>query len=199
MTAMRTYWQAAASVGALCLAAVTVNAGAQSVGAARAARDRAKADLVRAQEAFDRADEAYVKALGGAATDPKAASAPSSAPAPAVKPTVASVLPTWLYSSPHGRIVTFAMSGPGAEAVDPLDYRGRLIVDGEASAWSQHTSGVKNLVSTEAQTLAYEIQRNANGDADRPSWATICKGSLPTKNNVTVEVVVAKRTDCEVR
>ena len=175
------------------IAMAAAGANAQSLDAARAVRDRAKADLIRAQEAFDRADETYIRALGGAA--------PAS-PANGLQPgaaTVTVVAPTALFRSRHGRVVTFAMSGPGAEGVNPLDYRGRLVADGEPAAWTQHVSGAKNLVAPEVRTVAYEIQHNSSGDVAKPSWATICKGDVPMKDIVTVEVAISKRTECAVR
>ena len=91
------------------------------------------------------------------------------------------------------------MAGPAAEGENPLDYRGRLVVDGQASAWTQHVSGARNLVSSQASTLAYEIQRNESRDSDRPAWKTLCEGQLPLKNAVTLEIVVAKSISCNVR
>ena len=57
----------AAVIGMLAMMAMCSQATGQSIEAARTARERAKADLIRAQEAFDRADEAYINVLGGAA------------------------------------------------------------------------------------------------------------------------------------
>lgn len=170
-------------VGFLALS-VCLQAAAQSIDAARAARDRAKADLIRAQEAFDRADDAYIKALGGAAAAPGVAPAPTP---PAAVP-----------SGTRPRTVTFSLSGPGAVDINPLDYRGRVILDGQPGAWTEHAAGARNMVPAEVRSLAYEVQKNDGRNTLKPEWNTICKGDLPLKN-ATVDIAIARKIACYVR
>src|SRR5881628_2552289 len=137
----------AAMFSLLAMMAMCFEAAGQSIEAARAARDQAKADLIRAQDAFDRADEAYIKALGGAV--PKPVVTPP-APTPAEARAVSSV--------------TFSLSGVGALEANPLDYRGRLIIDEHPGEWTQHASGAKNMVPPGTRSLAYEVQNNTRSD-----------------------------------
>jgi hypothetical protein len=169
----------AAMFSLLAMMTMSFEAAGQSIETARAARDRAKADLIRAQEAFDRADEAYINALGGAA------------PKPAVTPpasTLAAVLPT--------SVVTFSLSGVGAIEVNPLDYRGRLIIDEHPGEWTQHASGAKTLVPPGTHSLAYEVQNNTRSDLMNPAWKTICQGSLPLKAATKVDIAIAQKVTC---
>lgn len=165
----------------LAMPAICFDAAAQSVDAARAARDKAKADLIRAQEAFDRADEAYIKALGGAAS----------------RPAVTTPAPTLAGTRPG--TVTFSLSGSRAAEINPLDYRGRLIIDGQPGAWTQHASGARENVPPGTHSLAYEVQSNERGDAINPQWKTICNGNLPLKAATTVDIALAQKISCSVR
>lgn len=174
--------------GLLASAAMCFDAAGQSVEAARAARDRAKADLIRSQEAFDRADEAYINALRGMAPQP-ILSAPTSAPAAASSPTSASAL----------SLVTFSLSGPGSLEVNPLAYRARLIVDELSGAWTQHASGSQITAPAGARVVAYEVQNNATNDPIHTAWKTICQGMLPPRAAVTVDIAIAQKVTCNVR
>jgi hypothetical protein len=172
----------AATFAMVAMMAMCFEAAGQSIEAARAARDRAKADLIRAQEAFDRADDAYINALGGAASKATAAQ-PGSAPA----------------AAPSLAVVTFSLSGPGALEVSPLDYRARLIIDEHPGEWTQHASGVKSPVPPGTRSLAYEVQHNAKSDPIHPAWATICQGSLTLKAATTVDIAIDRTVACNLR
>lgn len=161
---------------------ICVEAAGQSVEAARATRDRAKADLLKAQEAFDHADEAYINALGGAA----------------IKPAVATPAPT-LGRTGRGSLVTFSMSGVGALDANPLDYRGRLISDRQPGDWTQTVSGVKSMAPPGTRLLGYEVQINATRDPINPTWKTICEERLPLKAATTVDIVIARTIRCDAR
>jgi hypothetical protein len=165
----------------LAVPAICLDAAAQSADAARAARDKAKADLIRAQESFDRADEAYINALGGAAS----------------RSTATTSAPTLAGTRPGA--VTFSLSGSRAVMINPLDYRGRLIIDGQPGAWTQHASGAREIVPLGTHSLAYEVQNNERGDANNPQWTTICNGNLPLKVATTVDVALAQKITCNVR
>ncbi len=172
--------RAVAAAWLVALALAPAASRADALDSARVQREEARAELARAQAAFDRADEAYIRALGGSAAKRQAALAPA-ADAPS-----------------RGRIVTFTMGGIGAMEVSPLDYRARLIVDRHPGAWTQHTSGTRLPVPGEAQSLAYEVQRN-DGAATAPQWKTICAADLPLKSATTLEVVVAQTTSCRTK
>ncbi|MBI3373797.1 MAG: hypothetical protein HY017_18895 [Betaproteobacteria bacterium] len=164
----------------LAVPAICLDAAAQSIDAARTARDKAKADLIRAQDAFDRADESYINALGGAAS----------------KPTAKTAAPTPGGTRPG--TVTFSLSGSRAVMINPLDFRGRLIVDGQPGAWTQHASGAKEFVPMGTYSLAYEVQNNERSDAINPQWKTICNGNLPLKTATIVDVALAQKITCNV-
>lgn len=168
----------------LCLLAVPAicfDAAAQSLDAARAARDKAKADLIRAQQVFDRADEAYINALSGAASRPAATTA---------APTLGGTRPG---------AVTFSLSGSRAVMINPLDYRGRLVIDGQPGTWTQHASGAREIVPLGTHSLAYEVQINERGDAVNPQWKTICNGNLQLKAATTVDIALAQKITCNAR
>ncbi len=155
-------------------------AAAQSVDEARAARDRAKAELIRAQDAFDRADEAYIKALGGAAA----------------KPAESPRMP----ASGRPSTVTFSLSGTGSIDANLFDYRGRLMIDGRPGEWTQHASGAKYEVPAGARSVAYEVERNTSTDSTRPAWKKICEGSVPPKPATTVDIAIERNaTRCAVK
>jgi len=172
----------AAVLGMLAMMVMCPQATGQSVEAARAARDRAKADLIRAQEAFDRADEAYINVLGGAALKPAAAQ-----PASPLAATLGLI------------VITFSLAGPGALEVNPIDYRARLIIDDRPGEWTQHASGAKNTVPPGTRVLAYEVQNNARSDPVHPEWKTICQGSLPLKAAATVDIAIDRKVSCNLR
>jgi hypothetical protein len=172
----------AAAISLLALLSVCVPAMEQSVESARAAREKAKADLVKAQETFDRADEAYINALGGAGPTPTAHTTRAQGPAGA-RPVV----------------VTFGLSGPRAQISNPLAYRARVIVDGQPSAWTQHAAGVQIVVPAEAYLLAYEVQTDARDDMLNPEWRTICAGSLRPKDSTVVDIEIAQEVSCTVK
>jgi len=176
---MQTRFQAA-MFGLLVMMAMCFEAAGQSIETARAARDRAKADLIKSQEAFDRADEAYINALGGVAAKP-AATPPAST----------------LAVAPPVSVVTFSLSGVGAIEVNPLEYRARLIIDEHPGEWTQHASGAKNLVPPGTHALAYEVQNNTRGDPINPSWKTVCQGSLPLKAATKVDIAIAQKVTCK--
>jgi len=161
------------------IAAVLISqaAAAQSLEAARAERERAKADLTRAQRVFEQADEAYVKALAVAAGQRSAA---PSAPPPLSRPGV----------------VTFTMSGPGALEINPLDYKARLTIDGEEGGWTQTASGVKVAVPAGTTSIAYEVQHVTRGP--KSVWTTICSGTLAVRPTTTVNIAIDRQTTCSV-
>jgi len=163
----------------LAMMAMGFEAAGQSVEAARAARDQAKADLMRAQDAFERADEAYIKALGGAA----------------FRPAVTPVAATPGEARPVS-VVTFRLSGVGAIEVNPLDYRARLVIDEHPGEWTQHASGAKNTVPPGTRSLAYEVQNNTRSDPINPAWKTVCQGNLPLKPATTVDIAIAQSVKC---
>lgn len=187
----------AAIPGLIVLMAMSVCATAQSLEASRVARDQAKADLIKAQDAFDRADEAYIKALSGAASLATAAVPPSPTPSaasgrPAGSPasTPAEVLPLE---------VTFAINGTGALEVSPFDFRARLIVDERPFEWTEHASGSKQTAPSATRSLTYEVQHDAKSEPIRPEWRTICQGSLPLKRRTTVEIAIGRSMICTPR
>ncbi len=167
--------------------AVCFDAAGQSLEEARAARERARADLIKAQEAFDRADEAYIRALGGAAGG-------TVVPQPAASIPAASINGTRRAS-----VVTFSMSGVGALDANLFDYRARLIVDGQPGPWTEHASGAKYPVPSGTRSLAYEVQNNPTGDLHKPAWKTVCEGKLPIRAAAKVDVVIAGKIRCEAR
>ena len=171
----------AALFGLLAMMMICAEAVGQPVESARATRDRAKADLIRAQEAFDRADEAYINALGGVATQP-AVTTLTPTPTPA--------------GAPHGSVVTFTMSGGRALDANLFDYRGRLIFDEQPDAWTEHASGAKYMVPSGTRSLAFEVQQNMTGDPIKPTWKTICGGGLPLKVATKIDIVIAQKTTC---
>jgi hypothetical protein len=173
-----------AIAGVLALAA---HAADPSLDAARAARDKAKADLLKAQEAFDRADEAYIGALGGIAAAWPVTVTLAGAPAQSAPQT-----------SGRPRMITFTLSGPRAQMVNPLEYRARVVVDGQPSAWTEHASGARTPVSPQAVAVAYEVQNDEKRDALNPAWRTICSGSLPPADTI-VDVALAGQTSCTTR
>lgn len=161
----------------------------QPVESARVTRDRAKADLIRAQEAFDRADESYINSLGGTiAKSAATATAPAMAATPV--PNSPGTLP--------GFVVTFSMSGVGAIDASLFDYRGRLIHDEQPDAWTEHASGAKYLVPPGTRTTEYEVQNNTTGNPSNPVWKTICQGHLPLKVATKIDIVISKTTKCNV-
>lgn len=176
----------AALFGLLAMMTICSEAVGQPVESARATRERAKADLIRAQEAFDRADEAYINALGGVATQP------------AVTPLTPTPTPTSA-GAPQGSVVTFSMSGVGALDANLFDYRGRLILDEQPGAWTQHASGAKYMVPSGTRSIAFEVQHNTTGDPIKPTWKTICQGKLPLKVATKIDIVIAQKTTCNAR
>jgi hypothetical protein len=174
----------AALFGLLAMMTICSAAVGQPVESARATRERAKADLIRAQEAFDRADEAYINALGGVVTQPAVTPLTPT-------PTSAGVL--------QSSVVTFSMSGVGALDANLFDYRGRLILDEEPGAWTQHASGAKYMVPSGTRSIAFEVQHNTMGDPIKPSWKTICQGNLPLKAATKIDIVIAQETTCDAR
>ena len=180
---MRTQIQTAL-VGLLAVIATCSEVAGQPVESARATRDRAKADLIRAQQAFDHADEAYINALGGAVTQPTV-TPQTPAPTPA--------------GAPQGSVVTFSMAGVGSLDANLFDYRGRLIMDEQPGAWTKHASGAKYMVPSGTRALAYEVQHNATSDPIYPAWKTICQGSLPLKVATKIDIVIAQKTTCNSR
>ena len=175
----------AALLGLFAMAAVSFDAVGQPVESARAARDRAKADLIKAQEAFDRADEVYIKALGGANIQPGTPSlttTPMTAGAP--------------QGSGQASVVTFSLSG--VRGMDPniFDYRARLILDEQPGAWGERATGKKYTVPSGIRSIAFEVQHNATGDLNKPNWKTICQGNLPPNVDAKIEIVVAQTTTC---
>jgi hypothetical protein len=177
---MQTRYQAAL-FGLLAMMTICFEAAGQPVESARATRDRAKADLIRAQEAFDRADESYINSLGGAITPP-AVTQLTTTPTPA--------------GAFQGSVVTFSMSGVGALDANLFDYRGRLIIDEQPGAWTEHASGAKYMVPSGIRSIAFEVQHNTTGDAGKPTWKTICRGSLPLKVATKIDIVIAQTTTC---
>ena len=184
----------AAGFGLLATVAMCFDAAGESIETARAARERAKADLIRSQEAFDRADEAYINALRGVAPQP-ALTAPMAAPSPTSALTAASTST----SAPAPSLVTFSLSGPGSLEVNPLEYRARLIVDELLGAWTQHASGAQITAPAGARSVAYEVQNNATSDPVHTAWKTICQGMLPPGAAVTVDIAIAQKVTCNVR
>jgi hypothetical protein len=166
-------------LGLVVMTTVSLEAAGQSVEAARAARDRAKADLIKAQEAFDRADDAYINALRG--TPVKAAGTSSVPPAA---------------EFPRNSVVVFGLSGPKELDANMFDYRGRLIMDDQPGEWTQHASGTKYPVPDGTRTLAYEVQTNASKDPTNPAWKTICQGNLPRRKETNVDIVIGQKTAC---
>lgn len=182
--------------GLVILMAMSFCATAQSLEVLRAARDQAKTDLIKAQDAFDRADEAYIKALG-TASRATAAVPPSPTPSGASGRSASSPAPTPAEALPHE--VTFAMNGTGALEASPFDYRARLIVDERPFEWTENASGSKQTAPSAARLLAYEVQHDAKSDPTSPEWKTICQGSLPLKRKTTVEIVIGRSVTCTTR
>jgi hypothetical protein len=178
---MRMQYQAAV-IGLLAMLSMCVDATGQSIESARAAREKAKVELIKAQEAFDRADETYINALGGA-----------------VPATTAPATRAQTSADSRSRVVTFGLSGPRAHISNPLAYRARLIVDGQPGAWTQHASGAKIVVPAEAHMLAYEVQTDKRGDMLNPEWQTICAGSLQPKDSTVIDIDIARETGCNLR
>ena len=172
----------AALFGLLAMMTICFEAVGQPVESTRATRDRAKADLIRAQEAFDRADEAYINALGGTIAQP------------AVTPLTRTPTPA---GAPQGSVVTFSTSGVGALDANPFDYRGRLILDEQPGAWTQHASGAKYMVPSGTSSIVFEVQQNTTGDLIKPTWKTICQGSLPLKVATKIDIVIDQETKCK--
>ncbi len=179
---MRTLHQAVL-LGLFAMAAVCVEALGQPIESARATRDRAKTELIKAQEAFDRADEVYIKALGGAITQ---SAVPTTTPMPAGAP----------QGSVRASVITFSLSGAGARDPNIFDYRARLILDKQPGAWGERATGTKYTVPPGIRSIAFEVQHNANGDSNKPTWKTICQGSLPPNVDTKIEIVVAQTTIC---
>ena len=175
----------AALLGLFAMVAVCFDAVGQPVDSARATRDRAKADLIKAQEAFDRADEVYIKALGGVITQP------------AVPPLTTTPMPA---GAPRGSVqasvVTFSLSG--VRGMDPniFDYRARLILDEQPGAWGERATGKKYTVPSGIRSIAFEVQHNVTGDLNKPTWKTICQGNLPPNVDTKIDIVVAQTTMC---
>ncbi len=174
----------ASLLGLLAMMATCFEAAGQSMEEARATRDRAKADLIRAQDAFDRADEAYINTLGGAATK-AAVTPPTPTPAPA--------------TARQRSVVTFSMSGVGSLDANLFDYRGRLIIDAHPGEWTEHASGAQYMVPPGTRSLAYEVQHNTTSDPIHPTWKSICDGSLPLKASTKIDIVIAQKTTCDAR
>lgn len=174
----------------LAIPPVGIAAGGQTIESARAERDRAKAELIRAQEAFDRADAAYIEALSGASGLRLAPPAgPSSAPS----------APKTASASRRPSVVTFGLSGPLAQISNPFSYRARVVVDGEARPWTQHASGAKVTIPADAKSLTYEVQADAKDDVRTPEWRTVCAGDLPAAGNVVIDVEIGRKIGCRLK
>lgn len=172
-------YEATALFGMLMMLTFDLEAADQRLDAARAARERAKADLVTAQRVFDRADDEYISVLSGV-TGPRPVTA-----APAARDI-------------HPHVVTFTVSGPRAQVTSPLEYRARVIVDGEPVPWTQHASGVKLAVPADARSLEYEVQNDQKGDALNRDWKTVCSDKLPVAD-ATINITIAHNTICNAK
>ena len=98
----------------------------------------------------------------------------------------------------QGSVVTFSISGVGALDANLFDYRGRLVIDEQPGAWTEHTSGAKYMVPSGVRSIAFEVQHNMTGDASKPAWKTICQGGLPLKVATKIDIVIAQTTTCNV-
>lgn len=172
------------------IAAVPAGTSAQSLDSLKAARDQARRDLVKAQAAFDRADEAYIQALA-------ASRASSPEPVPSTAPGSQSPATPSQASVPLE--VTFTMNAPGGMDVSPFDYRARLIADEQPLDWTQHASGSKQIAPVGTRLLAYEVQRDARSDPNSPAWNTVCRGTLPLKQRTIVEIAAGRDARCTTR
>ena len=157
----------------LMLITAASSASAQSLDQLRAARDKAKADLARAQSAFDQADEAYIKALGTGAGKPVAPPTPTPAPvAPKPPP------------DPSVRTVTFTFTG--LRLNNSTFYSARLIADGEVGPPTSLDGALSVNVSAKAtRSLTYMVTRRVFGGMDAGT-KNVCAGNLPLKEKIAI-------------
>lgn len=162
------------------LAAAPAARAQSNVDQAKVAWEKAKADLAKAQDAYDKATGAYIAAIK-----------PPPAPAPAP-------------GGPPSRAVVFA--APKSEMGLIRVYQVRLTVDGAATGWTYLRSTDANALTLKAaptKSLSYEMRSvrtkggsGMGGAGNQPAQTvtdTICSGSLTIKGQTAIAVDLNNR------